>query len=1227
MNKRIIGSGGGGKDEGGGGRAPVEAPDTLRSIQYAKGLDAVSEGEIEGLVDGFKSVFLDDTPLQNPDGTFNFSNVIIQQKTGTQSQSYMAGFDGAESENGVGTEVTQAASVTRTVTNTDATAVRVTLGFPSLNVRDLSTGDLNGTSVEIAIDVQNNGGGFVPQILRNIYSSAVFSVASGVYTNTVDSSKFNLSIKWTPTQVQSAQTLNFQLQYRAVGDVTWLTYTTYTFSGNQYTPYSSNGTTLLNIVNSNNVPTVTRAFSVELASDNYEFRALKTTGTLKQVTTVFSVSTTTTLTGASYGGDVGITYAEAFVPAYTDVISGKCTSRYQRAYRIELPVGGEWDIRVRRITADSVVTTLQNKTFWDSYTEIVDAKLRYPNTAYFGFKIDSKNFSNIPVRGYEIYGIKVQIPSNYNPLSRVYTGTWDGTFTTAWTDNPAWIFYDIVTNSRYGLGDKIDATQVDKWSLYTIAQYCDEFVPDGFGGIEPRFTCNVYIQTREEAYRVVANMASIFRGIAYWSAGEITVSQDAPSDAVQLFTQANIVGGQFNYSGSSGKVRHTVVLVSWNDPQDGYRSKVEYVADDEAITRYGIVQTEIAAIGCTSRGQANRVGKWLIYSEINETETVSFTAGLDTVFCGVGSVIKTQDPIRSGRRFGGRLLTGSTTTSIVIDSAVTIEAGKTYELSLILPDGTIETKPVTNGIGAASTLTVSEAYSDTPLDYAIWVLAANDLIPESWRVVSMTEVEKSQIQITALAYDSRKYDAVEQDLILEPLQTSLVTTAAPEQVSNLNATETLYLSGLSSVSTKAIISWDSSSRANSYRLEYRLANENPVVVNGITNNTYEIAPIQPGLYTFSVYAANALGKRSQPATITQTIYGKTSPPSDVTDFNMVALSGYAYLTWAQSPDLDVLVGGYMRIRFTTDLASPTWDSAVDIGMQIAGNATSVSLPLMTGTYLAKWIDSSGNLSINTVSITTDVASLQTLNVVETITESPDFNGAKTNVIYDIDRGGIKLTAVSLISEWGLISGLGAISGVGGIQPTGTYLFDGSIDLQSVQTSRLSVSIQVSTFDVNDFISSRALISNWGLVSGGNFTDVGATVYIRTTNDDPLATPTWSEWKRFFVGDWTARAYQFKLELYSGDPNHNVVVEAISVTVDMPDRDDFGEDITSGTSPYSVTYARPFIAAPSLGITAQNMDTGDYYEITAKDVLGFDIVFKNSAGTNVSRLFDYHAKGY
>lgn len=1224
---KIIGSGGGGGKGGGGGsvRAPVEAPDSLRSIQYAKVIDLLSEGEIEGLVNGLKSVYLNDTPVQNENGTYNFSNVIFDSRVGTQSQSYMAGFGGAESETIIGTEVTNAVPVVRTVTNTENTAVRVTLGFPQLTSQDTTTGDLNGTSVEIAIDVQNNGGAYVAQALRQTYQSNVFAQNAGVFRNTVASTSFNINVNWTGENVAAPQTCAIKLQYRVYGSGTWLDYGTHTFSGGVFAVTSSLGA----LSTSGQIPSGSKVFNVALASNTYEFQVVKTSGSRQQnsTQTILGYTSNAPLTGAAYGGTSIITQAEAYTPAYTDVISGKCTSRYQRAYRIELPAGGAWDIRVRRITADSGLATLQNKTFFDSITEIVDAKFRYPNSAYVGLKIDSKQFNSIPTRRYEIKGIKVKIPSNYDPLTRAYTGTWDGTFTTAWTDNPAWIFYDLVTNARYGLGEFVAESQVDKWALYTIAQYCDVMVPDGYGGIEPRFTCNLYLQTREEAYKVLANLASIFRGMAYWSAGEITVSQDAPADAVQLFTPANIIDGKFSYSSSSGKVRHTVVLVAWNDPKDGDRQKVEYVSDDDGIARYGVVQTELVAIGCNSVGQAHRGGKWLLYTEINETETVNFTAGLDTVFTPVGGIIKTQDPLRAGKRFGGRTLTGSTTSSIVIDSAVTIESGKTYELNCIMPDGTVETKTVTNAAGSASTLTVSPAFSAIPLDYSIWVLSANDLVPEQWRVVSIAEVEKTKLQITALTYNPNKYLAVEQDLILQPIPTSVITTAQPDSVINLQVSESLYLAGLSVVATKATVSWNTSTGANSYTLEYTKSEQNPVVIDNITGNSIDIEPIQEGSYTFSIYAVNALGRRSQATTISKTIYGKTTKPNDVSNLQMVALSSYAHLTFDASTDLDVIVGGYLRIRHTPELVTPIWEEAVDIGSQISGNATNATLPLLTGSYLAKWVDSSGNFSVNAVAISSNLANLITLNVTDTVTESPSFTGTKTNTVYDATRGGLKLTPASLMSTWGLLSSIGYLSAEGGINATGSYNFAGSVDLGSVQTSRLTAALSVLPFDANDLISQRGLISTWVSIVGANITDVGMELFVRTTNDNPAGTPTWSAWQPFFVGDWTARAFQFKAVLNSQNTTHNILVKTLSVTVDMPDRSESAEDIASGTSPYAVTYTLPFMASPSLGITAQNMATGDYYTISSKSVSGFTIQFFNASNVAVNRTFDYHAKGY
>lgn len=1197
MSKLIKGAGGGGKSGGSGRsvRVPVESPDNLRSRQYANVLDLISEGEIGGLVNGLKSIYLNDTPLQNEDGSFNFSGVSVVERSGTQFQSYIPGFSASESELSVNTEVTNALSITRTISNVNNTAARVTLSVPALTSQDTSTGDISGSSIQIAIDVQTNGGGFVPQALRREFSASSFSVIPGGAVSAVDSNRFIVNVGWSGEQLQQPQNCVMQLQYRIVGAADWSISQSFTFSGT----YAIHRTPVETIV----YPSGERTFDLALADGRYEFRVVKVSGS----------------------GSVAITGGSSYLPVYVDTILGKTTSRYQRSYRFDLQAGGPWDIRVRRLTADSTSSTLQNKTFFDSITEIVDQKLTYPNSALVGLNINAEQFDSIPVRGFDVYGMLVKHPSNYNPITREYSGTWDGTFTVGWTDNPAWVFYDAVTNSRYGLGDFLGDSLPDKWVLYTIAQYCDVMVEDGFGGTEPRFTCNLYLQSKEEAYKVIANLASVFRAITFWSGGEIVVSQDAPKDVEQLFAKANVIDGQFNYSGSSGSVRHSVALVSWNDPQDGYRQKIEYVSDDDAISRYGVIQTEIVAFGCASRGQAARIGRWLIYSEQNETETITFRAGMDSVYVSAGSIISTQDPSRAGTRMGGRIVS-ATLSSVTIDAPVTITSG-VHTLSMVLPDKSIEERVIVNGIGQTSVLNVATDFSQLPQDYAMWILSSASLVSEQWRVVSIAEVEKTQFEITALSYRPDKYNAIEQDLKLEPLPLSIFNNGAPGTPVNLKVSESLYLIGLSAVAVSCTVSWDLVPFVTSYVLVYQKGNDNPVTIDNIHNNSIDIRPIAEGDYTFTVYAANSLGRRSQGSTLAVAIRGKTTPPKDLVNLHMVALSGYAYLTWSAAEDLDVLVGGYLRIRFTPDQISPSWIAASDIGPQVPGNATSATLPLLTGTYLAKWFDSTGNQSANATLISSNVASIVTLNVVETVTESPVFAGQKSGVVMDAQKNGIKLAAVDLISEWPLLSEVGYLSSQGGILSTGEYLFDGSVDLGSLQTSRLTANLQVLAFDANDLISKRDLISTWQNFGGQNISDVGAAIHVRTTNDNPLTAPVWSDWQPFYVGDWVARAYEFKAVLTSQNYLHNVVIKALEVVVDMPDREEFGENIVSGAASYTVTFSREFMMMPAVGITAQNIQTGDYYTISNKGTEGFDIQFFNSSNASISRTFDFHAKSY
>lgn len=808
MNKLIAGAGGGGKGGGNSARVPVEAKDSLRSKAFAKVIDAISEGEIGGLVDGLKSVYLDGTPIQNADDSYNFTGVEMEARTGTQSQGYIPGFAAVESTTAVGVEVSAASSVTHQITNANVNAMRVTIGIPQLTEQNTKNGDLNGSTVEIAIDLQSNGGGFAEVL--------------------------------------------------------------------------------------------------------------------------------------------------------TDTITGKSTTRYQRSYRVELTGSGPWDVRVRRLTADSTSVAIMNETWWDTYTEIIDAKLRYPNTALVGLKIDSSQFRNVPMRGYDVKLLKVRLPSNYNPTTRAYTGSWDGTFQVAWSDNPAWCFYDLVTNKRYGLGGLVDDTQVDKWALYQIGRYCDELVPDGFGGTEPRFTCNIYFQTRAEAYKVLQDFASIFRGMAYWATGAVTAVQDAPSDPVALFTAANVIAGQFSYSGSGLKARHTVALVTWNDPADLYRQKVEYVEDEVGIARYGVQQANVLAIGCTSRGQANRVGRWLLYSERTETETVAFSVGLEGAVVRPGNVILVADSNRAAARLGGRVAS-ATVNDITVDKAPTLTIAG-WTIYAMLTNGEVETRTITvlNG----NVISVAPAFSSPPTAQGVWVISSPTVDAQYFRVIQVTEdQETGQYEITALRHEPLKYDAIEQGLVLQARDYTLLNNV-PNAPTGLQVSEALY-TYQASVLAKVNLGWDAVEGAYRYVIEWRRDNGNWTSAETQAPE-FELLDAAPGSYSFKVYARNPAGLVSQPTLGSLVALGKTAPPADITGFgNVVDPSIGVTLSWDRVADLDL---DTYEIR-----QGASWAAGTLVAQTYATTLKIGLMPVGSTTYWAKALDTSGNYSAAAVSTTVTIS--------------------------------------------------------------------------------------------------------------------------------------------------------------------------------------------------------------------------------------------------------------
>ena len=870
MNKKIKGSGGGGGKGGGGGggRVAQESPDSLRSISYAQVLDLVSEGEIEGLANGLKSVYFNNTPLQNDNGSYNFTDTTVTLVNGTQSQSHIAGFSAVENENIVGVQVEKSGTgIVRQITNSDVDAVRVRVSVPVLTSQNMSNGDISGTTVQYAVDIQSNGGGYIPQILGSVWDVNKVTIASTTLAQS------NTAVYQLQIQVRNPNdATTYVVQYKSQSSGTWLT------AG-------------ISVVDSQTTETVS-TYDNEWGYQNYEVQVLSKVYTMPVQASGSWEMRITSIVLAEGAEPPYIVSANANYGTPYATISGKTTSKYERSHRIQLTGSAPWDVRVRRLTNDSTASSLQNKTYFEAYTEIIDGKFRYPNSAIVGVRIDSSQFNSIPTRAYDLKLLKVKVPTNYNPTTRAYTGIWDGTFKVSWTDNPAWCFYDLLTNTRYGLGEFIDPAQVDKWTLYSISQYCDQLVDNGNGGTEPRYTCNLYLQNRDEAYTVVNSMASIFRGMPYWSSGSLTLGYDAPADPEYQFTNSNVVDGTFNYAGSSLKARHTVALVTWNDPEDNFRQKVEYVEDAESITRYGIIQTEVVAVGCTSRGQANRVGRWILFTEKSETEMVTFKTGIEGNPLRPSQIIQVSDELRAGLRRGGRV-TSATTTAITIDDVdIQNQSGVIGgTLSVILPDGTLETKTISNVVGQV--ITCVSGFSDTPQKNTVWVIETTSIQTQLFRVISVSE-EEGGFSVAALEHNPNKYAEIEDGLNLPPRDISNLSIV-PVPVTGISAEEALVENG-SDVGVKIIVSWEAVVGATSYEVSYKLSDNNYVVLPQTKGCSLDILNADAGAYIFKVVAVNSIGKRSIPTELSQNIYGKTGlltidPPTSLAATSQSDLTG------------------------------------------------------------------------------------------------------------------------------------------------------------------------------------------------------------------------------------------------------------------------------------------------------------------------------------------------
>ena len=710
------------------GHTPREAKDNLKSTQLLSVIDAISEGPIEGPVDGLKSVLLNSTPVLDTEGNTNISGVTVVFRAGEQEQTPPEGFESSGSETVLGTEVKYDTPITRTITSANIDRLRFTFGVQAL-VETTSKGDRNPSEVRLLVQIQRNGG--------------------------------------------------------------WVTE--------------------------------------------------------KDIT-----------------------------------IKGKTTSQYLASVVVDNLPPRPFNIRMRRMTPDSTTDQLQNKTLWSSYTEIIDVKQCYPNTALVGVQVDSEQFGSQQVsRNYHLRGRILQVPSNYNPQTRQYSGIWDGTFKPAYSNNMAWCLWDMLTHPRYGMGKRLGAADVDKWALYVIGQYCDQSVPDGFGGTEPRITCNAYLTTQRKAWDVLSDFCSAMRCMPVWNGQTLTFVQDRPSDKVWTYNRSNVVmpddGAPFRYSFSALKDRHNAVEVNWIDPDNGWETATELVEDTQAIARYGRNVTKMDAFGCTSRGQAHRAGLWLIKTELLETQTVDFSVGAEGLRHVPGDVIEICDDDYAGISTGGRVLAvNSQTRTLTLDREITLPSSGTTLISLVDGQGnpvSVEVQSVTDGVKVK----VSRV-PDGVAEYSVWGLKLPTLRQRLFRCVSIRENDDGTYAITAVQHVPEKEAIVDNGAHFDGDQSGTVNGVTPPAVQHLTAEVTA-----DSGEYQVLARWDTPKvvKGVSFMLRLTVAaddgSERLVSTARTTETTYRFTQLALGNYRLTVRAVNAWGQQGDPASVLFRIAAPAAP--------------------------------------------------------------------------------------------------------------------------------------------------------------------------------------------------------------------------------------------------------------------------------------------------------------------------------------------------------------
>ena len=1194
-------------------RQPTRTPDTLHSKQFATFLDLISEGEIEGFASpskegltkgttaytnaSFKDVFLNNTPVLKATANssspatndFNFQNISFVSRFGTSSQTKIPGIETSQSITPVGVTVTAASPVTRQVTNSNVDAIKVSITFPQLQ-KATNEGDLLGSSVQLKIAVQYNSGGFTDVI--------------------------------------------------------------------------------------------------------------------------------------------------------SDTVTGRTADAYQKDYRVNITGSFPVDIRVIRVTADSTDTSLIDAFQFTSLTEIVDEAFTYNNSAYNSIRLDSQLFSSIPARKFRIRGIKVRIPGagasgSGTPTVDSATGRivyptgyiFNGVMGAAtYTNCPAMCLLDLLTNTRYGFGDHITDSSLDLFSFVNASKFANTLVDDGRGGQEARFSCNVNIQNSSEAFDLINELAGVMRCMPIWSAGTITMTQDKPTDASYLFNLANVGEAGFSYSGSSLKTRSSVVSVSYFN-MDSQEVDFEVVEDSTLISKIGTVVKQVKAFACTSRGQAARLGRAILFSEANETEICTFTTSIDSgAVVRPGAVIEINDPVRAGVRRGGRLKSVTSTTVVTVDdtNATDLTAENSATLSVILPDGNVESRSISSI--SNGTITVSSAYSQTPNVNTVWLLQDTTVQAQLFRVINVEEQDGINYAITALSYVNEKYAFIEDGSEL-PARDVTKLDELTEPPGGLVAVEKIIPINNQAVS-KLIISWQPIVGVIEYQVNYRFENGN-YVSERVSRPDFEVLNSQKGTYEIQVFSYNVQGQLSATSSdIEFEAVGKTSLPADVQNVKIEPLSDqFVRLRFDKSTDVDVIHGGNVVIRSSNLITGSTFTNSVDVLPALSGNVSESIVPnIVNGTYHLKFRDDGGRLSAGDASVVliqTIPNTLPKLTVLEDREDqdSPPFQGTKVDCFFSDDVNGLVLGSLVTLDSEADFDSIADFDFIGAVDITGgSYEFANTLDLGGKQPLRLRRHFVTQGFYPNDLVDRRiANIDTWTDFDAATAFNVGASLLVATTDLDPdlsvsatygqsgttitisktghgysvgdfvvidftagsatdgnykitsktddtftvtsdtsatISSGTsctyganFSQFNPFVNGSYVARGFKFRCEMDSDDPAQSIEIDQLGYTAELESRTEtsLGNTgatnglIASGTSTKSVTFTNSFftgqsgtsIAAnsvlPSIGITIENAQAGDFFTFPSITSTGFTINVKNrdTSGneTFVNRNFKYAATGF